>query len=156
MTGRDDTCPMPEVQDAQAGIEIIPADHYKRRTAEEVLVVGGDDWAIDDASSQLTAAGRTVYRCSDSSETPFPCNALVPGRGCPLDHHPVDAVLIVRSRPIAEPTIAEMGAICALRDGLPVVVGGISEASAFTPWAARVPTSGDILTTLDQTVGRRG
>lgn len=133
-------------------IEIIPAGRPARNRAEQVLVVGGDDWALDDASSQLTEAGRTVHRCCDSSDHPFPCNALIPGRGCPLNQHPVDAVLAVWSRPVAEPTMSAMGAICGLRDGLPLVVGGISDASPLSQWATRVPPVGDIVATCDQAV----
>ncbi|MBV9661494.1 MAG: hypothetical protein JO337_10080 [Acidimicrobiales bacterium] len=148
---------MPEVKDeVPAAIEIIPGQPRIRHTAEQVLVVGADDWAIDDASSQLTAAGRTVHRCCDSSEHPFPCNALIPDRGCPLDEHSVDAVLMVRSRPSSEPTISAMGAICGLRDGVPLVVGGISDASPFAPWATRVPPSGDIVATCDEAVRSHG
>jgi hypothetical protein len=127
-------------------------DHPKRAIAAEVLVVGADDWAINDATSQLQAAGRTIHRCSESAEAPFPCNALIPGRGCPLDRHEVDVVLNIRTRPEAQPTLAEMGAICGLRDGIPLVVAGISEISGFSAWAERVPSAGDIVSTCDQVI----
>jgi hypothetical protein len=115
-------------------------------------VVGGDDWALDDAASQLAAAGRSVHRCCDSAEAPFPCNALMPGRGCPLDNHDVDVVLLVRSRPTPEPTMAEMGAVCALRDGLPLIVGGLSGATVFSQWATPIPPAGDLVATCDEAV----
>jgi hypothetical protein len=130
----------------QPDLEILPG----RTTAAEVLVVGSDEWAIGDAVSQLHTAGRVAHRCSDSPEAPFPCNALVPGRGCPLDQHEVDVVLDIRTRPTVEPALWEMGAICGLRDGLPLVVAGVSESSAFAPWAERVPQSGDIVSTCDE------
>jgi hypothetical protein len=123
--------------------------------AAEILVVGPDDWAVEDAASQLHAAGRTVHRCSESAEAPFPCNALIPGRGCPLDQHRIDVVLDIRSRPEAQPTLAEMGAICGLRDGIPLVVGGMSEISGFVAWAKRVPPDGDIVATCDSAVQER-
>jgi hypothetical protein len=123
-----------------------------RAIAAEVLVVGADDWAVNDATSQLRAAGRTVHRCSESSEAPFPCNALIPGRGCPLDRHEVDVVLNIRTRPEAQPTLAEMGAICGLRDGIPLVVAGMSEISGFSAWAERVPSAGDIVSTCDRVI----
>jgi hypothetical protein len=128
----------------------------KRTMAAEVLVVGSDDWAINDATSQLHAAGRTVHRCSESAESPFPCNALIPGRGCPLDRHEVDVVLNIRTRPESQPTIAEMGAVCGLRDGIPLVVAGMSEMSGFSAWAERVPLEGDIVTTCDAVVEEAG
>ena len=130
----------------QPDIEIIP----RRTTAAEVLVVGSDEWAIGDAVSQLRSAGRVAHRCSDSAEAPFPCQALIPGRGCPLDQHEVDVVLDIRTRPTVEPALWEMGAVCGLRDGLPLVVAGVSESSAFAPWAERVPQSGDIVSTCDE------
>lgn len=127
-------------------------DRPKRTIAAEVLVVGADDWAINDATSQLQAAGRRVHRCSESAEAPFPCNALIPGRGCPLDRHEVDVVLNIRTRPEAQPTLAEMGAICGLRDGIPLVVAGMPEISGFSDWAERVPSAGDIVATCDRVV----
>jgi hypothetical protein len=127
-------------------------DRPKATHAAEILVVGPDDWAIHDASTQLHAAGRTVHRCSESSESPFPCNALIPGRGCPLDTHQVDVVLNIRTRPESQPTMAEMGAICGLRSGIPLVVAGMSEISGFSAWAERVPQAGDIVSTCDRVV----
>jgi hypothetical protein len=120
--------------------------------AAEILVVGAEDWAIDDATSQLHAAGRTVHRCSDTTEVPFPCNALIPGRGCPLDQHHIDVVLNIRSRPEAQPALAEMGAICGLRDRIPLVLAGLSGVSGLAPWGVRVPDEGDIVTTCDDAV----
>jgi hypothetical protein len=124
--------------------------------AAEILVVGSEDWAIDDAASQLHSAGRTVHRCSDTTEAPFPCNALIPGRGCPLDQHRVDVVLNIRSRPEAQPTLAEMGAICGLRDRIPLVVAGMSGVSGLAPWGLQVQAEGDIVTTCDEAVRARG
>jgi hypothetical protein len=132
--------------------EPLDGDHPKGTIAAEVLVVGADDWAINDATTQLRAAGRTVHRCSESAEAPFPCNALIPGRGCPLDRHDVDVVLNIRTRPDAQPTLSEMGAICGLRDGIPLVVAGMPEISGFSAWAERVPADGDIVSTCDRVV----
>jgi hypothetical protein len=132
--------------------ELDDGDRPKSTIAAEVLVVGADDWAINDATTQLRAAGRTVHRCSESAEAPFPCNALIPGRGCPLDRRDVDVVLNIRTRPDAQPTLSEMGAICALRDGIPLVVAGMPEISGFSVWAERVPVDGDIVSTCDRVV----
>jgi hypothetical protein len=132
--------------------EPTDGERPKGTIAAEVLVVGADDWAINDATTQLQAAGRTVHRCSESAEAPFPCNALIPGRGCPLDRHDVDVVLNIRTRPEAQPTLAEMGAICGLRDGIPLVVAGMPEISGFSAWAERVRADGDIVATCDQVV----
>lgn len=137
---------MQPVEVIQPDIEVLPG----RTVAAEVLVVGADDWAIGDATAQLRSAGRVVHRCYDNPETPFPCNAFIEGRGCPLNNHEVDVVLDIRTRPTVEPSLWEMGAICGIRDGLPLVVAGVSESSAFAPWAERVPQSGDIVSTCDE------
>jgi hypothetical protein len=123
--------------------------------AEEVLVVGVSDWAVAEAAVQLAAAGRKVHRCSDSTDAPFPCNALVPGRGCPLDRNHIDVVLDVHSGPRSKLQLSEMGVICGLRDRLPLVVGGISDASTLGPWAEQVPPGGDIVSTCDAALRKR-
>jgi hypothetical protein len=64
----------------------------------------------------------------------------------------VDVVLNIRSRPEHQPALGEMGAICGLRDGLPLVVGGLSDMSSFGPWAEKVPPTGDIVATCDEAV----
>jgi hypothetical protein len=128
-------------------VEVVP-----KTRASEVLVVGGNDWAISEVSQELVARGRNTHRCHDSGETPFPCNAMIPGRGCPLDNHDVDVVLVVHSRPQPNPTLNEMGAICGLRDGLPVVLAGMSAGSPFASWAEKVPPDGDVLATCDKVV----
>ncbi|MGH9114302.1 MAG: hypothetical protein ACRDWW_00575 [Acidimicrobiales bacterium] len=127
-------------------------DRPKATHAAEILVVGSDDWAIADASVRLSAAGRTVHRCSESANVPFPCNALIPGRGCPLNMHHVDVVVDIRSRPSGEPGLGEMGAVCGLRDGLPLVIAGLSEGSGLAPFGQPVPIGGDIVATCDQVV----
>ncbi len=127
-------------------------DSDSRPEAAEILVVGSDDWAIRHAAVELHGAGRQVHRCHESAEAPFPCNALVPGRGCPLDRHHVDVVLDVRARPNAEPSLGEMGAICGIRAGLPLVVAGLSASMRLAPWATRVPPEGDIVSSCDEAV----
>ena len=123
-------------------------------TAAEVLVVGSEEWAIADATVQLRRAGRTVHRCSDNVSLPFPCNAMIPGRGCPLDNHPVDVVLDIRSRADSQPALSEMGAVCGLRDGIPLVIGGLSDMSTFAPFGDKVPPTGDVVASCDEAVRR--
>jgi hypothetical protein len=131
-------------------IELVP-----KTSASEMLVVGGDDWALTEVSEEIVAKGRGAHRCHDSAENPFPCNAMVEGRGCPLDLHDVDVVVVVRSRPETNPTFSEMGAVCGLRDGLPVVLAGMSTGSPFAPWAVKVPPDGDVVATCDQAVAEQ-
>jgi hypothetical protein len=103
--------------------------------ARAVLVVGTDQWAIEQAGGQLRAAGRQVLRCHEPGEPVFPCNALLPGRRCPLDVG-IDVVLDMRARPVNPPALSEFGAVCALHAGVPLVVAGVPGESGFGPWAA--------------------
>ena len=126
----------------QRAVAAAPAE---AGTAEEgtralaVLVVGTDDWAIEQSAAALHAAGHEPLRCHDAGAPAFPCNALLPGRRCPLDIG-VDAVVTSRARPVSEPTLTEMGVVCALHAGVPLVVSGISDRGPFSGLAARVVT----------------
>lgn len=122
--------------------------------AAQVLVVGSEEWAIADASAQLRSAGRKVHRCSDNAGSPFPCNGMIPGRGCPLDKYDVDVVVTIRSRADSEPALSEMGAVCGLRDGLPLVIGGLADMSPFAQFGDKIPTKGDVVSSCDDAVRR--
>jgi len=102
-----------------------------------VLVVGTDDWAIEQAVHTLEEAGHRTVRCHDPSGPPFPCNALIEGRRCSLDVG-FDVAVTIRTRPGAAPTVSEFGAICALRTGHPLVIAGMSQPNPFQPWAAQI------------------
>ncbi len=118
------------------------------------MVVGTDQWAIEQAGAQLRAAGRTVLRCHEPGEASFPCNALIAGRRCPLDVG-VDVVLDVRARPVNPPSASEFGAVCALHAGVPLVVAGVPGDSGFGPWAAQTVENGVELTAAcDEAVTR--
>src|SRR5439155_20409143 len=101
-----------------------------------VLVVGTDDWAIQQAADAIEAAGHTALRCHERGERPFPCNALREGRTCPLEVG-FDAVATVRARVLAEPGVQELGVVCGLRAGAPLVVAGMAHRNPFAPWTAR-------------------
>lgn len=102
-----------------------------------VLVVGTDDWAIEQSSASLALAGYQVLRCHEPGEAAFPCNALREGRHCPLDVG-ANVVVTSRARPMDTPAAEEMGVVCALHAHLPLVVTGISRGAPFTAWAAGV------------------
>lgn len=127
-------------------------DRTGDRALLTVLVVGTDDWAIDQASSVLEAAGHRSARCHESGEPTFPCNAFLPGRTCPLRLR-LDAVLSVRSRPVPSPAPGEMGVVCALRDGEPLVVAGMSDHNPFaTCTTTAVDRHGDIPSACERAV----
>ena len=109
----------------------------RRRLALNVLVVGTDDWAIQQAAEALRADGTEVLQCHEPGEPAFPCNALLEGRVCPLDVG-FDVVLTVRGRPLPRPSEGEMGVVCALRNRVPLVVAGMATHNPYSPWAARV------------------
>jgi hypothetical protein len=113
------------------------SDIQSRHSPLAILVVGTHDWAVEQSIEALEASGYRALRCHEPGEPPFPCNALIEGRTCPLDVG-FDAVLTVRARPLATPTPGEMGVVCALHANVPLVVGGIVERNPFDAFAARV------------------
>jgi hypothetical protein len=130
--------------------QVLPAPRNRRHAEEaaqrtlSVLVVGTDEWAIEQTSASLNAAGHEVSRCQEPGTPAFPCRALQPGGTCPLDQG-VELVVTSRARPAATPTAHEMGVICALHNQIPLVVTGISRNGPFTPWATTVvPADGDL------------
>ena len=131
--------------------ELKDGDHPKGTIAAEVLVVGADDWAINDATTQLQAAGRTVHRCSESAEALLPLQRPYSRAGMPARPPPGGSSRSTSAPGLeAQPTLAEMGAICGLRDRIPLVVAGMPEMSGFSAWAERVPPAGDIVSTCDR------
>lgn len=76
----------------------------------------------------LTDAGYDVVRCGPAGRPAFPCN----GRqgACPLDAT-VEVAVVVHDRPTADIGVGEAGVVCALRDRVPLVVGGNHTHSAF-------------------------
>src|SRR3954451_3675984 len=101
------------------------------------LVVGTDEWAEDQAARALQAAGLAVLRCHEPGAPPFPCNAFIEGRTCPLDQG-IDVVLTARARPSRAMEPSEFGVVCALRAGYPLVVAGATTGSPFGTVASRV------------------
>ena len=113
----------------------------KRRSS--ALVVGTDDWAADQTVGALRRGNMVVLRCHEPGEPVFPCNAFIDGRTCPLDAG-FDVVVTVRARSsrIIEP--GEIGVICALRTGHPLVVAGVTADSPFAGLATKeVEEGGD-------------
>jgi len=115
--------------------------------ARSVLVVGTDDWAVEQTAAQLAEAGHGVLTCHPPGQPAFPCNAMVEGRTCPLDVGFAVAVT-VRARPVDTPAPGEMGVICAIRAGAPLVIAGMGSRNPFQPWAARAVGPDDSLPTV--------
>jgi hypothetical protein len=105
-----------------------------RASIRPVLVVGTDDWAVEQVVARLTAADIPTLTCHPAGAPAFPCNALVEGRTCPLDVG-FDVVVNVRARPVDVPEFGEFGAVCGLRAGAVIVTAGISSRDPFATWA---------------------
>jgi hypothetical protein len=119
-----------------------------------VLVVGTDDWAIEQSATSLEEAGFAVLRCHEPGEPAFPCNAFIEGRTCPLDVG-FDVVATVRARPLDTVAPGELGVICALRRGIPLVAAGVAPERPFGPWAAvTVEQGGELVGACDKVAGQ--
>jgi hypothetical protein len=123
------------------------------RGSPRVLVVGTDDWAIEQSAAALEDAGFGVLRCHEPGEPAFPCNALIEGRTCPLDVG-FDVVATVRARPLDTMAPGELGVVCALRHGIPLVAAGVAPDRLFGPWAAiTVEQGGELVGACEKVAG---
>jgi hypothetical protein len=104
--------------------------------------VGTDDWAVDQAAAGLKAAGIEVSTCHERGAAPFPCRRFAPGGCCPVDDG-VSVVALVRARVGGDVLGGELGAVCGLRAGLPLVVGGLAGVTPFDGLGT-VVTDGDL------------
>jgi hypothetical protein len=116
-------------------------------------VVGTDDWAIEQSAAALQEAGFGVLRCHEPGEPEFPCNALIEGRTCPLDVG-FDVVATVRARPLEVMATGEIGVVCALRHGIPLVAAGVAPDRPFGAWAAiTVEQGGELVNACEKVAG---
>jgi len=123
------------------------------RGVPRVLVVGTDDWAIEQSAEALEEAGFGILRCHEPGEPEFPCNALVEGRTCPLDVG-FDVVATVRARPLDTMAPGELGVVCALRHGVPLVAAGVAPDRPFGSWAAvMVEQGGELVGACEKVAG---
>lgn len=98
-----------------------------------VLLMESEPWAADEAAYRLELAGHTVERCFGRNIPSFPCAALREGGTCPFSSG-VDVALVVRSEAWQVPMSLERGVVCAIRDGVPLVVAGVLDPDPFTRW----------------------
>ena len=113
---------------------------------ETVLVVGTDDWAIEQGASSLESAGHRVLRCHEPGRPAFPCNALTPEGICPLDVG-FDVVVTMRGHALSPPPAGEFGVVCGLRAGAGLIVGGLGGTNPFEDWETGIIESGEELST---------
>src|SRR4051794_1117808 len=127
------------------------SDHVAaKRTRLGVLAMGTDDWATEQVATALVRAGHTVLRCHEPGESAFPCNALIEGRRCPLDEG-FDVAVTTRARSLPGPTSGEFGVVCALRQGVPLVVAGVPGVAPFQMWTSvAVEPGGDVVSACEK------
>ena len=131
----------------------ILSENLEQPRARRVLVVGTDDWAIEQSATSLAEAGFGILRCHEPGEPEFPCNALIEGRTCPLEIG-FDVVATVRARPLDTMAPGEMGVVCALREGIPLVAAGVAPDRPFGPWAAvTVEQGGELVSACEKVAG---
>jgi len=85
----------------------------------------GNDTAY---ATELRHAGYDVVRCSPPGEAHFPCVGIE--GDCPLDAT-VDVAVVIHEKASTGLAAGEAGVVCALRDGVPLVVAGNGAATPF-------------------------
>lgn len=89
-------------------------------------------------AARLTEAGHRVFGCfperwgNQHRQHPFVCTGVSEG-SCPIEHG-IDVALVVRPHPMPRPSGLEAGALCALRQGIPLVERGTEDADPYQPW----------------------
>ena len=113
-----------------------------------MLVVGTDEWAIEQGVEALGGSGFRVLRCHEPGQPAFPCNGLRPDAVCPLDAG-FDVVATMRARPLGLPALSELGVICGVHAGARLIVAGMREGNPFDEWTAgTVGRAGDLATAV--------
>ncbi len=99
-----------------------------------VLVTAAEGVDVSRAARRLVTAGHRVTYCHPrSAATPAPaCAALASGESCPLETTTADVVVAVCDDDHAA-CWHELGVLCALRQGIPLVVCGPVDVSR-PPW----------------------
>lgn len=101
----------------------------------------------------LEAAGHRIVRCTESGRPRFPCDGL--DGSCPLDGT-VDVAVVVHDRPGTDIHPGEAGVVCALRDGLPLVVAGNGSQHGFGEKVTAVAAGiADVASACDRAVAAR-
>lgn len=103
----------------------------------DVLLIESYPGIGDRDAEMLSAAGHRVSRCftADGADTDVNQSVCVGvrERTCPLDHA-ADVALLVRDATAAGTTSTEIGVMCALRAGVPVVSNGSGVPGPFDGW----------------------
>ena len=121
----------------------------------DVLVVGADPIATEEAERNLADHGHRVHRCHEPGGDAFPCVGLTDPNACPLEHA-IDVTVLVRRGVHPRPMAAEDGVRCAIRAGIPIVEDGSDFYDPFDPWVARrVGPHDDLIEQCTAAAGQR-
>jgi hypothetical protein len=83
----------------------------------DVLLIESSPGIASTLQHRLVRDGHAVISCNDSHGGP--CRGVESNGSCPLDQH-IDVAVLARERD-AEPSLNEMGSVCALRHRVPLV-----------------------------------
>ncbi len=120
------------------------------RESLDVLVVEADRGVAAEAVRALEAAGHNVLRCRRPGGAEFPCFGVVDPRGCPFERAAIAVALTMRRHPRPKPTLREIGAICALRRRIPLVVAGRVAFNPFEEYACEVVDGEDVVSACER------
>lgn len=67
----------------------------------------------------------------------------------------IDVTVLVRTRPHPRPRLTEIGAICALRDGVPLIVAGTQVLNPFERWSAEMVDLDGVVAAVEAHLGDR-
>lgn len=95
--------------------------------------------------SRIREAGHQVAYCHGFGPDNIECSGMMLGARCPLDDVDVAVVLDARTHP-GPMTVREIGALCALRHGTPLVISGPVPDAHRSPWRdADAKCDGDVV-----------
>ncbi len=128
---------------------MVDSDRRTHHGRMRVLLVQ-DVTPDHEATAVLEHAGHEVVRCTRPGQDAYPCRALE--GSCPLDAT-VDVAVVVHDRSTTGIAPGSVGAICARRDGVPLVLAGNRANSPFaTSAGAEAASIADIPAAIERAV----
>lgn len=112
----------------------------------KILVVDADLNEAATLTDQLDERGHEVVRCFPENGDTLCAGAKHPEQ-CPVESLGCDVALIVRESG-SEPTLREMGAICAVRRHIPLIEARPDESSPYASWST--PTGAAIVDAVEE------
>lgn len=104
-----------------------------------ILLVDGDRSEASVLAGQLGERGHEVVRCFPEHGMGL-CIGVEHPENCPVESLGCDVALVVRE-PSEDPTLREMGAICAVRRHIPLVEARPDPESPYSAWSTPTGTA---------------